>query len=99
MIEGRSKVFLAGPPLVKMATGEESDDESLGCASMHSRQSGLSGFLAENEHDALRIGRSILARLNWRQPCGGPALVPPAPAHDPDDLPRILPLDLKIPFH
>ena len=98
MIEGRSKVFLAGPPLVKMATGEESDDESLGGASMHSRQSGLADFLAETEHDALRIGRSIVARLNWRKPGGGPALTPAEPAHDPDELLGIVPEDLKIPF-
>jgi len=74
MIDGRSKVFLAGPPLVKMATGEESDDESLGGASMHARQSGLADFLAEDEHDALRIGRSIVARLNWRNLGAGRAL-------------------------
>src|SRR5262250_2129997 len=86
MIEGRSKVFLAGPPLVKMATGEESDDESLGGASMHSRQSGLADFLAETEHDALRIGRSIVARLNWRKPGGGPVPGPAEPAHDADEL-------------
>jgi acetyl-CoA carboxylase carboxyltransferase component len=98
MIEGRSKVFLAGPPLVKMATGEESDDESLGGASMHSRRSGLADFLAETERDALRIGRSIVARLNWRKPGGGPALAPAEPAHDPDELLGIVPEDLKIPF-
>jgi acyl-CoA carboxylase subunit beta len=98
MIEGRSKVFLAGPPLVKMATGEESDDESLGGASMHSRQSGLADFLAETEHDALRIGRSIVARLNWRKPGGGPVLAPAEPAHDADELLGIVPDDLKIPF-
>jgi acyl-CoA carboxylase subunit beta len=98
MIEGRSKVFLAGPPLVKMATGEESDDESLGGASMHSRQSGLADFLADTEHDALRIGRSIVARLNWRKPGGGPALTPAEPSHDPDELLGIVPEDLKIPF-
>jgi acetyl-CoA carboxylase carboxyltransferase component len=98
MIEGRSKVFLAGPPLVKMATGEESDDESLGGASMHSRQSGLADFLAETEHDALRIGRSIVARLNWRKAGGGPALDPAEPVHDPDELLGIVPLDLKVPF-
>src|SRR5229473_3042196 len=86
MIDGRSKVFLAGPPLVKMATGEESDDESLGGGSMHARQSGLADYLAADEHDALRIGRSIVARLNWRKPGGGgPALVPAEPAHDPDE--------------
>jgi acetyl-CoA carboxylase carboxyltransferase component len=73
MIDGRSKVFLAGPPLVKMATGEESDDESLGGASMHARQSGLADYLATDEHDALRIGRSVIARLNWRSLRAGPA--------------------------
>src|SRR5260370_792713 len=98
MIEGGSKVFLAGPPLVKMATGEESDDESLGGASMHSRQSGLADFLAETERDALRIGRSIVARLNWRKPGSGPALAPAEPAYDPDELLGIVPEDLKIPF-
>ncbi|HUJ05142.1 MAG TPA: carboxyl transferase domain-containing protein [Streptosporangiaceae bacterium] len=98
MIDGRSKVFLAGPPLVKMATGEESDDESLGGASMHARQSGLADFLAETEHDALRIGRSIVARLNWRKPGPGPARPAVGPAHDPDDLLGIVPEDLKVPF-
>jgi acetyl-CoA carboxylase carboxyltransferase component len=98
MIDGRSKVFLAGPPLVKMATGEESDDESLGGASMHSRQSGLADFLAETEHDALRIGRSIVARLNWHKPGPGPTLTPAEPLHDPEDLLGIVPEDLKLPF-
>ena len=98
MIDGRSKVFLAGPPLVKMATGEESDDESLGGASMHARQSGLADFLAETEHDALRIGRTIVARLNWRKPGPGPARPAVPPAHDPDDLLGIVPEDLKVPF-
>jgi acetyl-CoA carboxylase carboxyltransferase component len=62
MIEGRSKVFLGGPPLVKMATGEESDDESLGGASMHARTSGLADYYAHDEADALRIGRRVVAR-------------------------------------
>lgn len=67
MIKERSKVFLAGPPLVKMATGEESDDESLGGAEMHARTSGLGDYFALDELDALRIGRRIVARLNWRK--------------------------------
>jgi acetyl-CoA carboxylase carboxyltransferase component len=75
MIDGRSKVFLAGPPLVKMATGEESDDESLGGASMHARQSGLTDYLAETEPDALRLGRSIVASLHWND---GPIATPVA---------------------
>ncbi|WP_197513821.1 acyl-CoA carboxylase subunit beta [Mycobacterium sp. 1165178.9] len=65
MIKERSKVFLAGPPLVKMATGEESDDESLGGAEMHARISGLADYFAVDELDAIRIGRRVVARLNW----------------------------------
>ncbi|MGI9155160.1 MAG: acyl-CoA carboxylase subunit beta [Marmoricola sp.] len=68
LVKGQAKVFLGGPPLVKMATGEESDDESLGGAEMHARVSGLADYLAADERDALRIGRRIVARLNWRKP-------------------------------
>ena len=60
-------MFLGGPPLVKMATGEESDDESLGGAEMHARTSGLADYFAVDELDAIRIGRRIVARLNWRK--------------------------------
>ena len=67
MVKEQAKVFLGGPPLVKMATGEESDDESLGGAEMHARVSGLADYLAEDERDAIRIGRRIVARLNWRK--------------------------------
>ena len=71
MVRGQAKVFLGGPPLVKMATGEESDDESLGGAEMHARVSGLADYLAEDEPDAIRIGRRIVARLNWRKAAAG----------------------------
>ena len=67
MVKEQAKVFLGGPPLVKMATGEDSDDESLGGAEMHARISGLADYLAEDERDAIRIGRRIVARLNWRK--------------------------------
>ena len=60
-IKDQSKAFLAGPPLVKMATGEESDDETLGGAKMHSEISGLSDYLAEDEMDALRICREVVS--------------------------------------
>ena len=76
MIDQRSKVFLGGPPLVKMATGEESDDESLGGADMHARISGLADYFATDEVDALRIGRQIVRRLNQRK--RGPAHAAPA---------------------
>ncbi|MCF8612071.1 acyl-CoA carboxylase subunit beta [Gordonia sp. HY285] len=97
MIKDQSKVFLGGPPLVKMATGEVSDDEELGGAEMHARVSGLSDYLAADEQDALRIGRRIVARLNWRK--RGPEPVAVAePLYDAEDLLGIVPCDLKIPF-
>ena len=98
MVQGRAKVFLGGPPLVKMATGEQADDESLGGAAMHARRSGLADYLAADEHDALRIGRAIVARLNWHKLGGGPARRAAAPVHDSEELPGIVPQDLKVPF-
>jgi acetyl-CoA carboxylase carboxyltransferase component len=97
MIKERSKVFLAGPPLVKMATGEESDDESLGGAEMHARTSGLADYFAVDELDALRIGRRIISRLNWqkRGPRPGPVTEPLA---DPEELLGVVPPDLRTPF-
>lgn len=58
-----AKVFLAGPPLVKMATNEEATDEELGGAEMHSRISGVSDYLAEDEYDAIRLAREIMSIL------------------------------------
>jgi acetyl-CoA carboxylase carboxyltransferase component len=98
MVKERAKVFLGGPPLVKMATGEESTDEELGGAEMHSRVSGLSDYFAQDEHDALRIGREIVAHLNWRKLGFGPTRPADPPIHDPEDLLGIIPQDLRIPF-
>jgi acetyl-CoA carboxylase carboxyltransferase component len=98
MISGRSKVFLGGPPLVKMATGEESDDESLGGAEMHARTSGLADYLAADEPDAIRICRRIVARLNWRKQGPPPAAPPVPPLYDEEQLLGIVPPDLRIPF-
>ncbi|MDQ3484847.1 MAG: acyl-CoA carboxylase subunit beta [Actinomycetota bacterium] len=104
MVKQRAKVFLGGPPLVKMATGEESDDESLGGAEMHARTSGLADYLAEDEHDALRIGRRIVARLNWRKARPSPRSevnLPTTcaePDEDPEGLLDLIPTDLKEPF-
>ena len=97
MIRERSKVFLAGPPLVKMATGEESDDESLGGAEMHARTSGLADYFAADEFDAIRIGRRIVARLNWTKLGPRPRTVL-EPLADTGELLGIVPADLRIPF-
>ena len=98
VVREQSKVFLGGPPLVKMATGEESDDESLGGAEMHARVSGLADHLAADEQDALRIGRRIVARLNWRKAGPPPARDVRPPRHDAEDLLGVVPPDLKAPF-
>jgi acetyl-CoA carboxylase carboxyltransferase component len=96
-IKEQSKVFLAGPPLVKMATGEESDDESLGGAQMHAEVSGLADYLAEDEPDALRLCREVVSHLNWRKHGSGPSLLDDPPAHDPDELLGIIGRDLRVP--
>lgn len=96
MVRERAKVFLGGPPLVKMATGEESDDESLGGAEMHARVSGLADHLALDEHDALRIGRRVVGRLNRRK--AGRTSGARPPLYDEEELLGIVPEDLKIPF-
>jgi acyl-CoA carboxylase subunit beta len=98
MVKERAKVFLGGPPLVKMATGEESDDESLGGAEMHARTSGLADYLAADEEDAIRIGRRIIARLNWRKQGPAPEADYSEPLYDAEDLLGIVPTDLKVPF-
>src|SRR5690349_7072497 len=97
MIKERSKVFLAGPPLVKMATGEESDDESLCGAEMHARTSGLADYFAVDELDAIRLGRRIVSRLNWRKLGPAPRPVRP-PVFDENELLGVVPPDLRIPF-
>jgi acetyl-CoA carboxylase carboxyltransferase component len=100
-VKGGAKVFLGGPPLVKMATGEVSGDEELGGAEMHATVSGLADALAEDEPDALRIGRDIVRRLNWRKQGPGPrtpAALVEEPLHDPEELLGIVSADLKVPF-
>ena len=94
-IKDQSKAFLAGPPLVKMATGEESDDETLGGAQMHSEVSGLSDYLAEDEMDALRICREVVSHLNWTKKGIEPTYNASEPAYDKDEILGILSEDLK----
>ena len=98
MVRERAKVFLGGPPLVKMATGEEAADESLGGAAMHGSVSGLADHVADDERDALRVGRRIVGRLNWRKAGPGPSLPADEPAYDPDELLGIVSADLRVPF-
>ena len=98
MIKERSKVFLGGPPLVKMATGEDSDDESLGGAEMHARISGLADYFAVDEMDAIRLGRQIVKRLNHRKFGPAPRGAGRPPKYDPEQLLGIPSADPKVPF-
>ena len=97
-IKKQSKVFLGGPPLVKMATGEESDDETLGGGQMHAEKSGLADYLAEDEMDALRIGREVVSHLNWRKEGSGPSHTSDEPINEIEDLLGLVDPDLKRPF-
>jgi acetyl-CoA carboxylase carboxyltransferase component len=98
LVDQQAKVFLGGPPLVKMATGEDADDEDLGGAAMHSRVSGLADHFAVDEHDAIRIGRRIVSELNWRKQGPGPTLPADPPLYDPEELLGIAPADFRVPF-
>jgi acetyl-CoA carboxylase carboxyltransferase component len=98
MVKDRAKVFLGGPPLVKMATGEDANDEELGGAEMHARKSGLADYMAQDEHDALRLGRRIVARLHWRKLGPAPSAAPREPRYDPEELLGIPSADPKVPF-
>ena len=98
MVKEQAQVYLGGPPLVKMATGEETTHEELGGAEMHSRVSGVSDSLAEAEEDAIRLGREIVAHLQWKKE--GPAPQPQVepPLYDAEDLLGIASADVRIPF-
>ncbi len=94
MVRGRARAFLAGPPLLKAATGEIATEEELGGADMHARVSGLAEYLAEDDADGLRFAREILAKLAW----GGAAPregKPPRYARD--ELLGIMPADYRKP--
>ena len=96
MVRGRSKVFLAGPPLLKAATGEIAGDEALGGAELHTSTTGLGEYLAEDDADALRIGREILAKLGWAR--RAPRAAAPPPLYDPEELLGIVPVDYRKPY-
>ena len=98
MVREQGLIFLGGPPLVKMATGEEAEEEALGGAEMHSRVSGVSEFIAADEPDAARIGREIIRNLNWRKHGPEPRGAGGEPVHDPEELLGIASHDLRIPF-
>ncbi len=97
MVQDQARVYLAGPPLVKMATNEDADEESLGGAAMHSRVSGVSDYLARDEYHGIDMARQIMADLNWSKegPVPGESK---APLYDAAQLLGIASADVRVPF-
>jgi geranyl-CoA carboxylase beta subunit len=95
-VKERSSIYLAGPPLVKAAIGEDADEASLGGAELHATVTGLGEYLADDDAHAIAIAREVLAALNWDE-------VPPAapaepPRCDPEELMGIVPADERTPY-
>jgi 3-methylcrotonyl-CoA carboxylase beta subunit len=98
IVRDQGTIFLAGPPLVRAATGEEVTAEDLGGGDVHTRLSGVADALAEDDAHALALARQAVASLN-RQPPPGPALAPPEePLHDPEEILGVVPADLRTPY-
>lgn len=93
LVKGNGTIFLAGPPLVKAATGEEVSAEDLGGADVHTRISGVADHYAEDEAHGLQLCRQILAHSGDPSPCAAPELEPEDPLFDPEELLGIFPED------
>ena len=98
IVKGNGTIFLAGPPLVKAATGEEVSAEDLGGADVHTRESGVADHFAENEDEALRMVRNVVENLNIEPKQRLDVKPVESPAHDIEDLMGIIPTDNRTPF-
>ncbi|HJN69986.1 MAG TPA: carboxyl transferase domain-containing protein, partial [Candidatus Thalassarchaeaceae archaeon] len=98
IVKGNGTIFLAGPPLVKAATGEEVSAEDLGGADVHTRQSGVADHFAENEEEALRMVRNVVENLNIEPKQRLDVKPVENPAYDAEDLMGILPSDNRTPY-
>lgn len=99
MVRGNAKVFLAGPPLLKAATGEIAEDEDLGGADMHGMVAGTTEYLAENDVDSIRLAREVVANLGWNDHYQPPAARDYlSPRHDIDDICGLVSADYRKPY-
>ena len=99
IVKEQGTIFLAGPPLVQMATGEQVDAETLGGGDMHTGTSGVVDHLAENDEHALQLARQSIDRLNWKKQTELDVREVVAPIHDPSELYGTVPTDLKKPYN
>lgn len=98
IVRNQGTIFLAGPPLVKAATGEVVTAEELGGADVHARTSGVVDHLANNDHHALTLARNAVARLNHHKPANLNILAPKAPLYPAEEIYGIVPKDTKQPY-
>ena len=98
IVRNQGTIFLGGPPLVKAATGEVISAEELGGADTHGRKSGVVDHVAENDHHALEIVRSIIANLNTVKTLPLQVKAPKPPLYDPQELYGVIPTDVRAPY-
>ena len=98
-VKGNGKAFLAGPPLLKAATGEIATEAELGGAEMHATVSGLAEYLVEDDKEAVLMAREVIDRLGWNSRCPRPDIgtVEP-PIYDPDEIAGVVPIDYRKPY-
>ena len=99
VVRGRSKIFLAGPPLLKAATGEIATDEELGGAELHAMVAGTAEYIADDDAEAVAIARDVVSKLGWEahhKPLPADGFQPPH--YDPDELAGVVPVDYRKPY-
>jgi len=96
LVKNRSSIYLAGPPLVKAAIGEDTTDEELGGADLHATVTGLGEYLADNDAHAIAIARDLFEALPWDQV--SPSASAPLPIYDSEELTGIVPVDERTPY-
>ncbi len=98
IVKEQGTIFLAGPPLVKAATGEVVSAEDLGGGDVHTRLSGVADYLAEDDAHALALARRAVGSLNLRKPQTVDWASPEDPAYDPEEILGVVPADLRTPY-
>ena len=98
IVKGTGTIFLAGPPLVRAATGEEVTAEELGGADVHTRLSGVADYMADDDDHALAIARTIVSTLHTTKPPAPDLTTPEEPRYDPAEIYGVVNADLRVPY-
>jgi geranyl-CoA carboxylase beta subunit len=98
VVRGRTRIFLAGPPLVKAALGEDADEEALGGAQMHMEVSGTAEYIAGDDGEAIALARELVGKLRWDDVARGPETPPKPPRYDAEELLGLVPVDYRQPY-